>query len=70
MDIIWEGFKLLSILLLEILEFWIIYFESFNLLHDEFLYDEILNSYHSQIHMFARLQKPPLIFQPISIEDS
>jgi hypothetical protein len=26
--------------------------------HDEFLYDESLNSYHSHIYMFARLGKP------------
>jgi len=40
MDMIWEDFELLSILLLEILEFWRILFENIKLLHDEFLYDE------------------------------
>ena len=30
----------------------------------------VLNAYNSHILMFARLGKPPLIFQPISIEDS
>jgi len=39
-DMIWEGFELLLILLLEILEFWRIYFENLKLLHDEFPYDE------------------------------
>jgi len=42
MDMIWKGFELLSVLLLEILEFWRILFEIFKLLHDEFLYDESL----------------------------
>jgi len=40
MDMIWEGFELLLILLLEMLEFWRILFKNLKLLHDEFLYDE------------------------------
>jgi hypothetical protein len=50
MNMIWEGFELLFIMFLEILEFWRIYLLKMNSLHDEFLYDESLNSYHSHIH--------------------
>jgi hypothetical protein len=32
------------------------------MLHDEFLYDESLNSYHNHIYMHVRLEKLPLIF--------
>jgi hypothetical protein len=32
--------------------------KSLKLPHDEFLYDESLNSYHSHIYMFARIGKP------------
>jgi hypothetical protein len=58
---IWEGFELLSIIFLEILEFWRIYLLKINLLHDEFLYDESLNSYHSHIHVY-RLGSLTFIF--------
>jgi hypothetical protein len=30
-------------------------FENLKMLHDEFLYDESLSSYHSHIYMLARL---------------
>jgi len=33
----WEGFELLSVLLLEILEFWSILFENLETVHVEFL---------------------------------
>jgi hypothetical protein len=52
MDMIWEGFVLLSIMFLEILEFWRNYLLKINLLHDEFMYDESLNSYHIHIHVY------------------
>jgi hypothetical protein len=39
-----------------ILEIYI--FENIKLSHDEFLYDESFNSYHSHIYMIARLGKP------------
>jgi hypothetical protein len=55
-------FELLFILFLEILEFWRIYLLKIKMLHDEFLYDESLNSYHSHIYMLVRLGKLPLIF--------
>ena len=43
-------------LFLEMLEFWrILSLKIFKMLHDEFLYDESLNSYHSHIYMLARL---------------
>jgi len=58
MDMIWESFELLLILLLEMLEFWRILFKNLKVLHDEFLYDESLNSYHNQILMLARLENP------------
>jgi hypothetical protein len=58
---IWEGFELLSIIFLEILEFWRIYLLKINLLHDEFPYDESLNSYHSYIHAY-RLGSLTFIF--------
>jgi hypothetical protein len=61
MDMIWKGFELLSIMFLEILEFWRIYLLKINLLHDEFLYDESLNSYHSHIHVY-RLRRLTFIF--------
>jgi hypothetical protein len=61
MDMIWEGFELLSIMFLEILEFWRIYLLKINLLHDEFLYDESLKSYHSHIHA-CRLGSLTFIF--------
>jgi hypothetical protein len=50
-------FELLFILFLEILSF-----ENIKMMHDEFLYDESLNSYHSHIYMLVRLGKLPLIF--------
>jgi hypothetical protein len=49
---IWEGFELMSIMFLEILDFRRIYLMKINLLHDEFLYDESLNSYHNHIHVY------------------
>jgi hypothetical protein len=50
--------ELLFILFLEMLEFWRIYLLKKKLLHDEFMYDESLNSYHNYIFMLARLGKP------------
>jgi len=32
------------------------------MLHDEFLYDESLNSYHSHIYMLTRLRAIHLLF--------
>jgi hypothetical protein len=58
---IWEGFELLYIMFLEILEFRRIYLLKINLLHDKFLYDESLNSYHSHIHVY-RLGSLTFIF--------
>jgi len=50
-------------LFLEMLEFWrILSFKIFKILHDEFLYDESLNSYHSHIYMLARLWATHLFF--------
>jgi len=55
---IWKGFELLLIMFLEMLEFWRVYLlKNIKMLHDEFLYDESLNSYHSQIYMPCRLGK-------------
>jgi hypothetical protein len=57
--------ELLFILFLEILEFWRIYILKRNkikMLHDEFLYDESLNSYHNHIYMLVRIGKLSLIF--------
>jgi len=34
----------------------------FRISHDEFLYDESLNSYHSHTYMLARLQTLHLLF--------
>ena len=54
-DTIWEG-RAVVYLFLEMLEFWrILSLKIFKMLHDEFLYDESLNSYHSHIYMLARL---------------
>ena len=40
------------------LEFWKIYLlKNIKMLHDEFLYDESLNSYHNEIYMPCRLGK-------------
>jgi hypothetical protein len=48
--------ELLFILLLETLEFWRFYLlKNIKMLHDEFLYDESLNSYHSHIYMHLYL---------------
>ena len=61
-DMIWEGWAAVY-LFLEMLEFWrILSLKIFKLLHDEFLYDESLNSYHSHIYMLARLWATHLIF--------
>jgi hypothetical protein len=55
--------ELLFILFLVILEFWRIYLlKIFKMLHDKFLYDESLNSYHSHIYMPFRLGKPSLLY--------
>jgi hypothetical protein len=54
-DMIWEGWAAVY-LFLEMLEFWrILSLKIFKITHDEFLYDESLNSYHSHIYMLARL---------------
>jgi len=54
-DMIWEGWAAIY-LFLEMLEFWrILSLKIFKIVHDEFLYDESLNSYHSHIYMLARL---------------
>jgi hypothetical protein len=45
-------FEVLFILFLEILEFWRFYLLK-KMPHDEFLYDESLNSYHSHIYMLV-----------------
>jgi hypothetical protein len=37
-------------------------FKIFKILHDEFLYDESLNSYHSHIYMLARLWATHLLY--------
>ena len=52
---IWEGWAVVY-LFLEMLEFWrILSLKIFKMLHDEFLYDESLKSYHSHIYMLIRL---------------
>ena len=52
---IWEGWAAVY-LFLQMLEFWrILSLRIFKITHDEFLYDESLNSYHSHIYMLARL---------------
>jgi len=44
------------------LEFWrILSLKIFKMLHDEFLYDESLNSYHSHIYMLVRLRAALLL---------
>jgi len=53
-DTIWEG-RAVVYLFLEMLEFWrILSLKIFTMLHDEFLYDESLKSYHSHIYMLVR----------------
>ena len=52
---IWEGWAAVY-LFLEMLEIWrILSLKIFKISHDEFLYDESLNSYHSHTYMLARL---------------
>jgi hypothetical protein len=52
-------FELLFILFLVTLEFWrFIFWKNLKLPHDEFLYDESFNSYHSHIYMLAKIGKP------------
>ena len=59
---IWEGWAAVY-LFLEMLEFWrILSLKIFKMLHDEFLYDESLNSYHSHIYMLARLWTTHLLY--------
>ena len=59
---IWEGWAAVY-LFLEMLEFWrILSLKIFKMLHDEFLNDESLNSYHSHIYMLARLRSTHLLF--------
>ena len=54
-DTIWEGWAAVY-LLIEMLEFWrILSLKIFKMLHDEFLYDESLKSYHNHIYMLIRL---------------
>lgn len=54
-DMIWKG-RAAVYLFLEMLEFWrILSLKIFKMLHDEFLYDESLNSYHGHTYMLARL---------------
>ena len=54
-DMIWEGWAAVY-LFLEMLEFWrILSLKIFKMLHDEFLYDESLKSYHIHIYMLIRL---------------
>ena len=61
-DMIWEGWAVVY-LFLEMLEFWrILSLKIFKISHDEFLYDESLNSYHSHIYMLARLWAMHLLF--------
>ena len=61
-DTIWEGWAAVY-LFLEMLEFWrTLSLKIFKMLHDEFLYDESLNSYHSHIYMLARLWATHLFF--------
>ena len=49
---LWEEYLIKSLSL----EIWrILSLKIFKMLHDEFLYDESLNSYHSHIYMLARL---------------
>jgi len=49
-DMIWEGWGAVY-LFLEMLEFWrILSLKIFKMVHDEFLYDESLKSYHSHIY--------------------
>jgi len=53
-DMIWKGGAAIY-LFLEMLEFWgILSLKIFKITHDEFLYDESLNSYHSHIYMLAK----------------
>jgi len=54
-DMIWEGSTAVY-LFLEMLEFCrILSLKIFKITHDEFLYDESLNSYHSYTYVLARL---------------
>ena len=62
MDMIWKGWAAVY-LFLEMLEFWRnLSLKIFKITHDEFLYDESLNSYHSHIYMLARLWATHLLF--------
>ena len=61
-DTIWEGWAAVY-LFLEMLEFWrILSLKIFKMLHDEFQYDESLNSYHNHIYMLVRLWTIHLLF--------
>jgi len=61
-DMIWEGLVVVY-LFLEILEFWrILSLKIFKITHDEFLYDESLNSYHSHIYICLLDFEPHIYF--------
>ena len=61
-DMIWEGWAAVY-LFLEMLELWrILSLKIFKILHDELLYDESLNSYHSHIYMLTRLWATYLLY--------
>jgi len=59
---IWKGWAAVY-LFLELLEFWrILFLKIFKILHDEFLYDDSLKSYHNHIYMLIRLWTIYLLF--------
>ena len=61
-DMIWEGWAAVY-LFLEMLEFWrILSLKIFKMLHDEFLYDESLKSYHSHIYTCLLDYEPYIYF--------
>jgi len=61
-DTIWKGWAAVY-LFLEMLEFWrILFLKIFKILHDEFLYDESLKSYHNHIYKLIRLWTIHLLF--------
>jgi hypothetical protein len=57
-DMIWEGLSYVYLVPSDtrVLEVYLL--KNLKLPHDEFLYDESFNSYHSHIYMLARIGKP------------
>ena len=61
-DMIWEGWAVVY-LFPEMLEIWrILSLKIFKISHDEFLYDESLNSYHSYIYTCLLDFEPHIYF--------